>query len=185
MESKKWYTSKTVWVSLIIFFGSILSALNVINLDLSPDAAWVGIAWSVIQMGLRLITKQPVSAKPGDAVNLLPLLLLFLLAGCSGAKSETLMKEQKVTLTSDPIVAVDIPAEYKNMPEAEVLELETIYNKLPDSAVITAHAVTKTGRVEGTYNPKKKHSAFWLFQSPGTQPLSRRYQNLLPQKCLG
>ena len=61
MENKKWYMSKSLWVAFIVFVGSILAYAGVVNpLDLSPDAVWVGIAWSVIQTVLRAVTNQPV-----------------------------------------------------------------------------------------------------------------------------
>lgn len=60
---KAWYLSKTVWVSFFIFVASILVASGLIDVELDPDAAWVGIAWSIVQFLLRLVTKEPVAKK--------------------------------------------------------------------------------------------------------------------------
>jgi Zn-dependent membrane protease YugP len=158
MENKKFYLSKTVWVSLIIFIGSILAATNVINLDLSPDAAWVGIAWSIIQVLLRLVTKQPVEVKSNSAAKILPLILIMLLVGCSSAKKETIVKDQTLTVQSNPIKAISIPGEYKNFTNEQMLQVNTAFENLPEDAVITAEATTASGKVQSIFYPKKKPS---------------------------
>lgn len=63
MQSKAWYLSKSIWVAFFIFVGSILAGTGVIELDLSPEATWIGIAWSIVQFLLRLVTKEPVTLK--------------------------------------------------------------------------------------------------------------------------
>ena len=70
--------SNTLWVSALVFTASMLSLFDVIDLkdvDLSPDSAWVGIAWSVIQAILRLFTKEPV--KPITNGKIIPIMLLI------------------------------------------------------------------------------------------------------------
>lgn len=58
--SKKWYLSKTIWVGFIVFVASLLSFFGIVELELSPEAEWVGIAWGVIQVVLRMVTKEAV-----------------------------------------------------------------------------------------------------------------------------
>lgn len=57
---KEWYLSKTLWVFLILFIGSILVATKTVNLELSADAAWVGIALSIVAMILRFLTGKEI-----------------------------------------------------------------------------------------------------------------------------
>ena len=61
---KVWYTSKTLWVSFFVFIASILVVTGTIDIpedQLHPDAAWVGIGWSIVQTVLRFVTKEPVN----------------------------------------------------------------------------------------------------------------------------
>ena len=59
---KPFWQSRTFWVGIIIFVASLLVSLGVIDIELSPDAAWVGIAWGIIQVILRFITGEPLKA---------------------------------------------------------------------------------------------------------------------------
>ena len=63
MEAKPFWQSKTFWVGILIFAASIFVSLGILDLEISPDAAWVGIAWGVIQTVLRLITGEPLTVK--------------------------------------------------------------------------------------------------------------------------
>jgi len=58
---KTWYTSKTIWVALIILVASFLVHFGVVDVPLDPDAAWVATVWGVVQVLLRLITKTEVT----------------------------------------------------------------------------------------------------------------------------
>ena len=58
---KVWYTSRTLWVSAFVFFASVLVATGTMDVPVDPDAAWVGIAWSIVQTVLRFVTKEPVN----------------------------------------------------------------------------------------------------------------------------
>jgi predicted neutral ceramidase superfamily lipid hydrolase len=156
MENKKWYLSKTIWVSLLIFVASLLVEMKIVNVELSPDAAWVGIAWSIIQLLLRLVTKEPVAVKTDAAGKILPLILIMLLFGCSTAKKETIVKDQTLTVQSNPIKAISIPGEYKNFTNEQMLQVNTAFENLPEDAVITAEATTAQGKVQSIFYPKKK-----------------------------
>jgi len=62
MEAKKWYESKTILVALLLGIAGILAILGVIPESLiDQNAGWVGIAISVIQVILRLVTKKPIA----------------------------------------------------------------------------------------------------------------------------
>jgi len=54
---KKWYLSKTLWVALIAFVGTITA--EIFGLEIS--AYWQGLALSVIMALMRVITKQPLN----------------------------------------------------------------------------------------------------------------------------
>lgn len=178
MENKSFFTSKTVWVSLLIFIASVLQALNIINLDLSPDAAWIGIAWSIIQTLLRLVTKQPLTVNTKAASKILPLLILLLiLSGCSSSRVET-VKEHKISFKPELIKATSMPGEYKNFTDAEILSIETTFEKLPDSGYITTEAMTPQGKVEAKFYPKKKPLILQLCQFRKIQQLKTQFINL-------
>ena len=59
---KPFWQSKTFWVGILIFVASLLVSLGILEIPLDPDAAWVGIAWGIIQTILRLITGDPLTA---------------------------------------------------------------------------------------------------------------------------
>jgi hypothetical protein len=59
-EVKKWYTSKTLWVSFLVFAASLVHVFGGMDIPVSPDAGWIAIALSIIQAILRLVTKEPV-----------------------------------------------------------------------------------------------------------------------------
>ncbi len=58
---KPFWQSRTLWVGLLIFVASLLVSLGVVDVPLDPDAAWVGVAWGVIQTILRFITGTPLA----------------------------------------------------------------------------------------------------------------------------
>ncbi len=60
--SKPFWQSRTFWVGIFIFVASILVSAGIVDVPLDPDAAWVGIAWGVVQTILRFITGSPVTA---------------------------------------------------------------------------------------------------------------------------
>lgn len=57
MESKLWYTSKTLWVNVLSVVGIVLA--NTVGIEISDEMAVTILG--VVNMILRLITKQPVS----------------------------------------------------------------------------------------------------------------------------
>ena len=70
METKVWYTSKTVIVAFILAIATALvEALPALKalIPISPDAFWVSIVWSGIAFVLRLITKSPVALTSANA----------------------------------------------------------------------------------------------------------------------
>ena len=56
--TKKWYSSKTLWVAAISFVGAILQVTGVIEAPISADIQVTILA--VLTFILRLITKEPV-----------------------------------------------------------------------------------------------------------------------------
>jgi hypothetical protein len=56
--SKKWYTSKTVWVNLIALVGAVLVATGTIDAPISTEIA--ALILGGINFILRLITKEPI-----------------------------------------------------------------------------------------------------------------------------
>jgi hypothetical protein len=59
MDSKKWYTSKTLWVNLIAVVAEVLGVVAGINI--TPELAVTILA--VINIILRAITKEPIEWK--------------------------------------------------------------------------------------------------------------------------
>ena len=57
-EGKKWYTSKTFWVAIVVFVGSLLVEFGVMEAPFSE--ATLGIILSVLVVILRFITKEPI-----------------------------------------------------------------------------------------------------------------------------
>jgi len=62
METKAWYTSKTLWVNALVFIAAISGALGFdLGLDSETQASIVGGAMAVVNVILRLTTKTGVS----------------------------------------------------------------------------------------------------------------------------
>ncbi len=57
------FMSKTFWVSVFVFVAGVLKLAGVVDLPVDADAAWIGIAWGLVQFLLRLVTKEPVVKK--------------------------------------------------------------------------------------------------------------------------
>lgn len=57
MTTKKWFASKTLWVNIIGFIVLVLSYFGQVNW---LDPKIVGLALTVLNFGLRLITNQAV-----------------------------------------------------------------------------------------------------------------------------
>jgi len=57
---KKWYLSKSIWVFGLLFVGSVLKAIGILDIPLDETATWVTIALSFIGFALRLITKEQI-----------------------------------------------------------------------------------------------------------------------------
>lgn len=55
---KKWYLSKTLWVAVVVFIGSLLAEFGIISEPF--DAGQQGMILGVIFFILRLVTKEPV-----------------------------------------------------------------------------------------------------------------------------
>lgn len=75
---KTFFTSKTIWTFLILFFVAIMNVTGITNLPLSPDASWLTIVLSVIVIILRLLTKEPINWDDTDSRNNLRTFVLFL-----------------------------------------------------------------------------------------------------------
>ena len=56
MDSKTWFTSKTLWVNLLAMVSALL--IRKAGVDLPTD--WQITALSVINIILRLVTKKPI-----------------------------------------------------------------------------------------------------------------------------
>ena len=61
METKKIYQSKTFWVNLIAIVGIVLNSLYGIEIDAELQATFATAILGVINIILRLITKQPIA----------------------------------------------------------------------------------------------------------------------------
>ena len=67
VEVKHWYESKTLWVNIAVFvLSAALVVLNAMSegklaAPFTVDAGFIGMAITIINMALRLITTQPVS----------------------------------------------------------------------------------------------------------------------------
>ena len=170
--------SKTIWIALLIFVASVLSALKIVDLPLSPDAAWMGIALSVIQVILRLVTKSEVNWTGSSASNTLKALLILLLpvimlTGCSSGKNTALTK---IIFKPDSIVQHNVPASIANLTDVQIMKYDSVVNTFPDNAYITGNAVTKHGTAEIKYYPKKNSLA-----SMHLRPSETRYCQLQQQ----
>ncbi len=56
-------SSRTIWVALLIFVGSILQGTGIISVPLEETAAWIGMAIGAIQFILRIVTKKEIVIK--------------------------------------------------------------------------------------------------------------------------
>lgn len=61
MEAKKFYTSKTLWVNVLAIIGIILNAQFGIELDAETQVTIATSILAVINIVLRLVTKQPIT----------------------------------------------------------------------------------------------------------------------------
>lgn len=57
METKKWFTSKTLWVNILAIVADIVANLT----GHALPAGWDLTALGISNMVLRLVTKQPVT----------------------------------------------------------------------------------------------------------------------------
>jgi hypothetical protein len=57
--TKKWYASKVLWVNIVGFIIIVLSYFGQVNW---LDPKIVGLALTVLNFALRLITSQPISS---------------------------------------------------------------------------------------------------------------------------
>ena len=63
METKSWYTSKTLWVNALVFIAAVSGALGFdLGLDAETQAAIVGGALAFVNVILRLVTTTSVSS---------------------------------------------------------------------------------------------------------------------------
>jgi len=123
--------SKTIWVSIIIGLASVLALFGVIDtksIDLSPDAAWVGIAWSLIQYILRLVTKEPVKQTPVNKASIIVIMFLAL-TGC--AATATTDTEDTFIIDIGTEKLTEIVNLYYKSGEGVIKYLETKENALP------------------------------------------------------
>ena len=60
MESKKWYTSKTLIVNVIAIIGIILNSLYGVELDAELQATLATAVLGVINIALRLVTSKRI-----------------------------------------------------------------------------------------------------------------------------
>lgn len=60
-ETSSWYTSRTLWVSLIVFVAAGLRAFGVDVPVIEEGGATMGMILSAIMFALRLITKKPIN----------------------------------------------------------------------------------------------------------------------------
>lgn len=61
MDTKKWYRSKTIWVNLIAVIGIILNSQFGVEIDAELQAALATSILGVINIALRLFTKEGIS----------------------------------------------------------------------------------------------------------------------------
>ena len=61
METKKFWHSKTLWVNLIAIVGIVLNSLYGVEIDAELQATFATAILGVINIILRLITKQPIA----------------------------------------------------------------------------------------------------------------------------
>jgi hypothetical protein len=57
VETKKWYTSRTLWANALALAGTVLNQLY--GIELTPEE--VAGVFAVLNLFLRIITKQPLS----------------------------------------------------------------------------------------------------------------------------
>jgi len=66
MDSKAWYASKTLWVNVVAGVAAVSTAFGLnLGLDADTQVAIVGGVMAVINVILRVVTKQPVSLTSG------------------------------------------------------------------------------------------------------------------------
>lgn len=65
MDSKVWYSSKTMWTNLLVLIAAVSTAFGIdLGLDLATQAILVAGIMSVVNIVLRLVTKTAVTVKP-------------------------------------------------------------------------------------------------------------------------
>lgn len=63
MDSKAWYASKTLWVNIVAGIATVSTAFGLnLGLDADTQVALVGGVMAVINIVLRVVTKQPLGA---------------------------------------------------------------------------------------------------------------------------
>lgn len=56
MEKKPFYLSKTLWINFILFAASLLVTLGLVQVPINPEASYVSIIITIVNMLLRIIT---------------------------------------------------------------------------------------------------------------------------------
>lgn len=66
MDTKKWYESKTLWVNLLAGIAAITGAFG-IDIGLTPEVQTTIVTgvMALVNIALRVVTKQPVSITGG------------------------------------------------------------------------------------------------------------------------
>jgi hypothetical protein len=138
-ETKAWWQSKTIWLNLIALLAAVLTVV--------VDDQWVqqnprlvlavGGALTVLNMVLRMLTGQPISAPEARSAKA-PLLIVALLAVSASAKAQSLGGSAYLTARADPIlVATSRLASIEDVYRGYDLDISTFagYNLQSRSAV--------------------------------------------------
>ncbi|KKN71803.1 hypothetical protein LCGC14_0416570 [marine sediment metagenome] len=60
MKKKKWWQSKTLWANVVAIIAVVISSQRGIELDAEAQALIVTLIFGVMNIILRIYTKQPV-----------------------------------------------------------------------------------------------------------------------------
>uniref|UniRef100_A0A6M3XEU6 Holin n=1 Tax=viral metagenome TaxID=1070528 RepID=A0A6M3XEU6_9ZZZZ len=63
MNSKPWYTSKTLWFNVLAFIAAVVASFGYSGQLPAEWEQYVGVAVALANILLRLVTKQPVTLR--------------------------------------------------------------------------------------------------------------------------
>ena len=151
MQQKGWFKSKTLWVNAIAFLAILIQSQTGFVIDLEAQGAIL----AVINVVLRMVTKEPLNWKKDKATNnmisyiLIPLLFLspLIVQGCAGNQAAQIDVNLDNEATQDALVEISARnlAYYVSRNNPEIIEPGIAFCGAFEGEGADLHALLHTG----------------------------------------